>query len=230
VAQYDGRAVRARWVLGSAVPGDALLAMSAAYTEADGNTTGVALLDGRVHNWLWKPDMGGLIVVGSRGGLDFLDMRRGGTLGGLFLRPGNSLVDFSTLLRRVQDDGGSAFQTYLLAGDGELRLNSDRSSQEHRERRLLALARYKQNPIYCVVDLPSQGLRQGYTLYQAADIAMKSLQTPEPQGPGLTVLAVANLDTGAKDFLIARDARGQPVRARQPEGVVPSNLLVLEPS
>lgn len=230
VAQYDGHAVRARWVLGSAVPGDALLAMSAAYTEADGNTTGVALLDGRVHNWLWKPDMGGLIVVGSRGGLDFLDMRRGGTLGGLFLRPGSSLVDFSTLLRRVQDDGGSAFQTYLLAGDGELRLNPDRSSQEHRERRLLALAVYKKNPIYCVVDLPSQGFQQGYTLYQAAEIAMKSLQTPEPNGPGLKVLAVANLDTGAKDFLIARDGRGQPVRARQPEGVVPSNLLVLEPS
>lgn len=229
VAQYDGRAVRARWMLGGAVPGDALLAMSAAYTESDGNTTGVALLDGRVHNWLWKPDMGGLIVVGGNGGLDFLDMRRGGTLWGLFLRPGSSLVDFSTLLRRVQDDGGSAFQTYLLAGDGELRLNPDRSSQEHRERRLLALARYRTNPIYCVVDLPSQGLRQGYTLYQAAEIAMNALQTPEPQGPGLEVLAVANLDTGARDFLVARDGRGQPVRARRPEGVVPSNLLVLEP-
>lgn len=228
VAQYDGRAVRARWVLGSAVPRDALLAMSAAYTESDGNTTGIAMLNGRVHNWLWKPDMGGLIVVGSRGNLDFLDMRRGGTFGGLFLRPGSSLVDFSTLLRHVQEDGGSAFQTYLLAGDGELRLNPDQSSQQLRERRLLALARYNKNPIYCVVDLPSQGIQQGYTLYQAAEIAMKSLQTPEPHGPGLTVLAVANLDTGAKDFLIARDGRGQPVRARQPAGVVPSNLLVLE--
>lgn len=230
VGQYDGRALRARWSVGATVPGDALLAMSAAYTEADGNTTGVSVLDGRVHNWLWKPDMGGLIVLGRSGALDFIDMRRGGTLGGQFLRPGTSLVDFSTLIRHVQDDGGSAFQTYLLAGDGELRLNPDRSSQEIRERRLLALARYGKNPIWCVVDLPSGLVRQGYTLYQAAEIAMQALQTPAPDGPGLKVLAVANLDTGAKDFMIARDGGGRPVRQVQPSGVVPSNLLVIEPS
>ena len=169
-----------------------------------------------------------MIVVGREGNLTFMDMRRGSNLNGYFLRPGSSLVDFSRLLRQVQDDRGSAFQTFLLAGDGELRLNPDRSSQEHRERRLLALARYRNNPIYCVVDLPSEGLRQGYTLYQAAEIAMQALQTPEPAGPGLQVMAVANLDTGAKDFMVAQDGQGRPVRRRQPNGVVPSNLLVLE--
>jgi hypothetical protein len=138
-------------------------------------------------------------------------------------------VDFASLLRTVEEERGSAFQTYLLAGDGELRLNPDRSSQQIRERRLLALARYGRNVIWCVVDLPAGVVRQGYTLYQAAEIAMQALETPEPEGPGLDVVAVANLDTGAKDFLVARDPGGRVLRSRQPEGVVPSNLLVIEP-
>lgn len=229
VAQYDGRSVRTRWTLGSDIPDDALLAMSAAYSEVEGHIAGVSIVQGRVKNWLWKPDMGGLIVVGHDGSVEFLDMRRGGELGGRFLRPGSSLVDFSALMRTIQDDGGSAFQTFLLAGDGELRLNPDRSSQEIRERRLLVIARYKGNPIWCVVDLPQPELRQGYTLYQAAQVAMGALTTPEPEGPGLEVLAVANLDTGAKDFLVARDGQGRVVRETRPFGVVPSNLLLIEP-
>lgn len=230
VAQYDATKVRTSWRLGNDVPGDALLAMSAAYSEADGTTAGLAIAGGRVNNWLWKPDMGGMIVVGSRGRPTLLDMRRGGLLHGRFVRPGSSLADFSSVVRGVEADGGSAFQTYLLAGDGELRLNPDRSSQELRERRLLALASYRGNPILCVVDLPRSGLRQGYTLYQAAQIAIDALQTPGTAGPGLKVSAVANLDTGARDVMIARDGGGRIVRQGQLPLATATNLLVIEPS
>ncbi len=230
VAQYDAKKVRTSWRLGNTVPGDALLAMSAAYSEGDGSTAGIAIAGGRVNNWLWKPDMGGLVVVATGGRSTFVDMRRGGLLNGRFVRPGSSLADFSTVLRDVQADGGSAFQTYLLAGDGELRLNPDSSSQEIRERRLLALASYKGNPILCVVDLPRGVLRQGYTLYQAAQIAMDALQTPGPAGPGLKVSAVANLDTGARDVMIARDGQGRVVRQGQLPLETATNLFVIEPS
>jgi hypothetical protein len=230
VAQYDAKKVRTSWRLGSTVPSGALLAMSAAYSEVEGGTAGIAIAGGRVNNWLWKPDMGGLIVVATSGRSTFIDMRRGGLLNGRFVRPGSSLADFSTVLRDVQSDGGSAFQTYLLAGDGELRLNPDRSSQEIRERRLLALASYKGNPILCVVDLPRGVLRQGYTLYQAAQIAMDALQTPGPAGPGLTVSAVANLDTGARDVMVARDGQGRVVREGQLPLATATNLFVIEPS
>lgn len=230
VAQYDARKVRTSWRLGSGVPGNALLAMSAAYSEGDGGTAGIAIANGSVHNWLLKPDMGGLVVVGADGSSSFIDIKRGGPLNGRFLRPGSSLADFSTLLRDVQSDRASVFQTYLLADGGELRLNPDRSSQEIRERRLLALATYRNHPILCVVDLPRGGIRQGYTLYQAAEIAMNALQTPEPDGPGLTVSGVANLDTGARDVMLARDGQGRTVR----QGVLPidtaTNLFVIEPT
>jgi hypothetical protein len=81
-----------------------------------------------------------------------------------------------------------------------------------------------------VVDLPRGVLRQGYTLYQAAQIAMDALQTPGPAGPGLTVSAVANLDTGARDVMVARDGQGRVVREGQLPLATATNLFVIEPS
>lgn len=230
VGLYDARKLKVSWSGDSRPPGEALLAMSAAYTDEDGRSSGVAIRAGAMQNWLWKPDLGGLVVVDEDGGVHLLDMRRGGSLFGRFLRPGASLVDFSTVLRTVQARHGSAFQTHLLAGGGVLRLNPDRASQQVRERRLLVLAHYRANTILCVVDLPAGGIRQGFTLHDAADIAKHALETPEAQGgPGLKVEAIANLDTGAKDFLVARDGKGGVARLKAPETVVPSNLLLFTP-
>ena len=61
------------------------------------------------------------------------------------------------------------------------------------------------------VDIPGQH-RQ--SLFEAAVTAYAALNTPEAEGgPGLRVLAIANLDVGSYDILAAFDDHGRSLRS-----------------
>ena len=180
-----------------------LLATSGSYVNADSRTAGLAVVGGVVENYLISPRMEGLVYFTSDGEMGILDMRNGGTLPGQSsnIRPLKSLRDLHTLLAWLDREGGSAFQTHLLAHAGQLTIDEAKAKPDLRERRLLVQASYKGNPIVCLVDIPG---RNRQSLFRAALVTAQALSTPnENGGPGLTVEAIANLDVGSFDVLKA---------------------------
>jgi hypothetical protein len=220
----EGRGVNAGQLAGD---GRLLLATAGSYVTAEGRTSGLSVLDGKVRNFLISPKMDGLVVVRGDGTLAVLDLKRGSALPGTerVLRPLRSLSDFHALLSWLRKDGASAFQTHLLAAEGRLVIDGDRASGTLRERRLLVDAHYRGHPITVVVDIPGAH-RQ--SLFEAAVVALKSLETDEADGgPGLEVRAIANLDVGSYDILEAKQPDGTLLR-RGPQPLSKAmNLLVV---
>jgi hypothetical protein len=204
-----------------------LLATAGSYVTAEGRTAGLSVLDGVVNNFLISPKMDGLVVVRGDGTLSVLDLKRGSPLPGTErnLQPLRSLSDFHALVRWLRDDGASAFQTHLLAANGQLVIDGARASGELRERRLLVDAAYRGHPITVFVDIPGAH-RQ--SLFEAAVVALRALETPEDQGgPGLSVRAIANLDVGSYDILEATSTEGTLLRQGPQPLNKAMNLLVV---
>jgi len=145
--------------------------------------------------------------------LSILDIRRGGRLPReeQQIRPLVRLRDYAHLLNWLKHERGSAFQTHVLYADGVPSIEQGRADGELAPRHLLIDADYLdahggEHPIIAVVDLPGS-----VTLYQAMEYAVNALQNPAPNGPGLSVVAVANLDTGICNVLHAWRPDGTPV-------------------
>lgn len=221
VALYDAAKVRvgyhqvggggtSRQALGRG--GTALLAAAGSYVTAEGKTAGLSALDGHVDNFLISNKMEGLVVVDGLGRLTMLDMREGGRLPGLDspLQPLERLADLHLLLRWLEEHDASAFQTHLLGSGGALAIDPGKASGELRERRLLVQAAYQGHPIVAVVDLPGS---PKVSLFEAAVIAIQALRTPQEQGgPGLDVVAIANLDVGSYNALESWSDDGRTLR------------------
>jgi len=221
VAIYDASRVRvgyhqvggegtSRAALGHGHP--VLLATAGSYVTADNKTAGLSALDGSVDNFLISNKMDGLVVIDDQGGLTMLDMRHGGRLPGnaSLLRPLERLGDLHQLLRWLEDHRASAFQTHLLGYQGQLSIDASKASSAVRERRMLVQAAYRGHPLVAVVDLPGT---PKVSLYEAAVIALQALRTPESKGgPGLDVVAIANLDVGSYNALEAWSDDGSRLR------------------
>lgn len=235
VSQFDGARTELDYVMPEGrgvstgqLAGDRhlLLATAGSYVTGEGRTSGLSVLDGKVRNFLISPKMDGLVIVRGDGTLAVLDLKRGSALPGTerTLRPLRSLSDFHALLTWLRKDGASAFQTHLLAADGRLVIDGDRSSGTLRERRLLVDAHYRGHPITVFVDIPGAH-RQ--SLFEATVVALKSLETAETDGgPGLEVRSIANLDVGSYDILEARQPDGALLR-RGPQPVSKAMNLLL---
>lgn len=204
-----------------------LLATAGSYVTAEGRTSGLSVLGGTVKNFLISPKMDGLVVVRGDGSLAVLDLKRGSALPGTerVLQPLRSLSDLHALLTWLRKDRASAFQTHLLAAEGQLVIDGARSSGTLRERRLLVDAHHRGHPITVIVDIPGSH-RQ--SLFEAAVVALKSLETSEEAGgPGLEVRAIANLDVGSYDILEASSTEGTLLRqGPQPLSKAMNLLLV----
>ena len=203
-----------------------LVATAGSYVTAEGRTSGLSVLDGTVRNFLISPKMDGLVVIRGDGSLAVLDLKRGSPLPGTerVLQPLRSLSDLHLLLTWLRQDQASAFQTHLLAADGQLVIDGDRSSGTLRERRLLVDAHYRGHPITVFIDIPGAH-RQ--SLFEAAVVALKSLETSETEGgPGLEVRAIANLDVGSYDILEAQNPDGALLR-RGPQPLSKAMNLLL---
>lgn len=217
----DGRSASRQ---GLADRGTPLLLTSGSYVTTEGRTAGLSAYNGRIVNFLLDPKMDGLVLF-EGGAVHVLDLRRGGRLPGLDrpLQPLNDLGDLHALIRWIRDRGASGFQTHLLASGGALTIDPSRASAELRERRLLVLARYKTNPIVGVLDIPGAN-RQ--SLAEAARVALLVFSTPESRGgPGLTVDAIANLDVGSYDILMAWTDEGALARQGPVDLSLAKNLL-----
>lgn len=185
-----------------------LLALAGSYVTTQGRTAGLSAVDGTVENFLISSSIGGLVAFDRQGRVHMLDMRNGGMLPGLSapIQPLERLPDLHTLLRWIEDNGASAFQTHLLGVGGALAIDESKASGTLRERHLLVQAAYQGHPIIAVIDLP--GTPQ-VSLFEAAVIAIQALRTPESEGgPGLDVISIANLDVGSYNALEAWNDRG----------------------
>jgi len=194
-----------------------VLAMSGAYVDGfkcSGGPAEFSASAGAVDNYMIEPDKGGLVAL-SKGpsALSILDIRRGGRLPReeQQIRPLVRLRDYAHLLNWLKHERGSAFQTHVLYADGVPSIEQGRADGELAPRHLLIDADYLdahggEHPIIAVVDLPGS-----VTLYQAMEYAVNALQNPAPNGPGLSVVAVANLDTGICNVLHAWRPDGTPV-------------------
>jgi len=212
VAQFSPQDTRASLHMGPVAHSDGLLlATAGSYVTQEGRTSGLAVVDGRVENFLPALDMDGLVIF-HRTGLHTLNLDRGGTLPGSrsMLRPMHSLGDLHALISWLRREQASAFQTHLLVHDGAYTIDQAKASKDLRERRVLVRAEYQGNPIDVVIDLPAGG-PGGMTLFEAAVTAVQALAAPEPAGPGLTVREIANLDVGSFNILEAWDAGGTSV-------------------
>lgn len=190
----------------------------------DGRTAGLAVEGGRPENFLVSPKLGGIVIT-HEDGVIIGDLREGMRLPGIDrdLRPVRSLTDFVALLRWLDEHDASAFQTHVLASELGLTIDASKSQPDLRERRLLVTARYRNNPIVAVMDIPGSN-RQ--SLFAAAVATYAALTTPEAKGgPGLTVTGIANLDVGSFDILEARTMGGEVVR-RGPVGIGGAHNLV----
>jgi len=199
-----------RQALGGGHP--VLLATAGSYVTADLKTSGLSAVDGSIDNFLISNKMDGLVIIDAAGRLATLDMRAGGPLPGESqpIQPLEHLADLHRLLAWLQDHDASAFQTHLLGYGGQLTIDEATASPTLRERRLLVQAAYRGHPIVAVVDLPGS---PKVTLFEAAIIAIQALRTPEQEGgPGLDVVAVANLDVGSYNALTAWTDGGQVLR------------------
>ncbi len=213
LALYDAQKVRVGFqaVNGGGFQRDphSLLALAGSYVTAQGRTAGLSAVDGQVENFLISSTIGGLVAFDRDGGVHLLDMRNGGMLPGLStpIRPLERLADLHTLLRWIDENGASAFQTHLLGVDGQLAIDEAKASGTLRERHLLVQAAYKGHPIVAVIDLPGS---PQVSLFEAAIIAIQALRTPESEGgPGLDVIGIANLDVGSYNALEAWTDEGR---------------------
>lgn len=213
VALYDAQKVRVGFqaVNGQGFQRDrtSLLALAGSYVTAQGRTAGLSAVDGQVENFLISSSIGGLVAFDRDGGVHLLDMRNGGMLPGLSapIRPLERLADLHTLLRWIDKNGASAFQTHLLGVGGQLAIDEAKASGTLRERHLLVQAAYKGHPIIAIIDLPGS---PQVSLFEAAIITIQALRTPEDQGgPGLDVIGIANLDVGSYNALEAWTDEGK---------------------
>jgi hypothetical protein len=236
VAQFDGTAVDLEYSIHDQ-PGISeadlgsgrtrYLVTSGTYATAARQTSGLAVVDGEVRNFLITPKADGLVIYEPKAGLHMLDMRRGGRLPGesVIIRPLRRISDFSHLRRWLREHRAWAFQTHLLYADGEPRIDAERANPEPRERRLLVDAEYRGHPIIVVVDLPSAV--GGYSLYEAMAIVERALRTAQPDGPELDVIGIANLDVGAYDILLAWNDRGEQLRVGRQPLHIGQNLITI---
>ena len=181
--------------------GQLLVAAAGSYVTATGETSGLAAFGGRIENFLISPKMDGLVLVHPEHGVHLLDMRAGGELPGRSgeLRPLRSLSDLQELTAWIEAEGASAFQTHLLVTPRGFAIDEETSDPDLRERRLLVQGAYNGSPVFAMVDLPGTS---PVSLFEAAVIAARALETPESEGgPGWQVQAVANLDVGSYDIL-----------------------------
>lgn len=237
VAQLAPRSTRMSYVLASDVGtteqalsgkagGSLLLATSGSYVTPSGQTSGLAVFDGRVENFLISHKMDGLVIVHPKHGLSLLDMRKGGSLPGQseVIRPLRSITDLQNLVSWLEEEGASAFQTHLLVSETGITIDEETASPEQRERRLLVQCDYQGSPIIALVDIPGQN---AVSLFEAAVIAKQTLETPASQGgPGLRVTGVANLDVGSYDVLRVWDQNGRGVRD-SPKSLSAAHNLIL---
>ena len=221
VALYDASKVRVGYhevdghgishaSLGAGHP--VLLAMAGSYVTADDKTAGLSAVDGNIDNFLISNKMDGLVIIDDRGGLSMLDMRQGGRLPGqqAEIRPLERLDDLHVLLHWLADHRASAFQTHLLGYHGDLAIDESKASSTVRERHMLVQAAFQGHPIIAVVDLPGT---PKVSLFEGAVIALQALRTPADQGgPGLDVVAIANLDVGSYNALQAWSDDGRTLR------------------
>ncbi|MFK7927091.1 MAG: hypothetical protein AB8H79_02800 [Myxococcota bacterium] len=192
------------------LPNDWRLATSGSYVTDNKRTSGLAVIDGRPVNFLLSTKMEGVVITHENGVL-LGDLRDGTRLPGIgrVLRPMRSLSDFRALLDWLRDHRASAFQTHLLVSEAGLAIDETKASPTQRERRLLATGTRNGVSQVAIIDIPGSN-RQ--SLCEAALSAMALLTTdPAKGGPGWTVTGIANLDVGAYDILVARDAAGRPV-------------------
>ncbi|RME23843.1 MAG: hypothetical protein D6798_12680 [Deltaproteobacteria bacterium] len=207
--KIDGRGT-SRSALGQGHP--VLLAMAGSYVTADLKTSGLSAIGGTIDNFLISNKMDGLVIIDADGRLWTLDMRAGGPLPGETqpIQPLEHLADLHRLLAWLQDHRASAFQTHLLGYGGRLTIDEATASPTLRERRLLVQAAWRGHPIVAVVDLPGT---PKVSLFEAAIIAIQALRTPpDAGGPGLDVIAVANLDVGSYNALTAWTDSGRVLR------------------
>ena len=237
VAQFAPRSTRMSYVLASELGtseqalraksgGTLLLATSGSYVTPSGQTSGLAVFDGRVENFLISHKMDGLVIVHPQHGLSLMDMRKGGSLPGQseVIRPLRSITDLQNLVSWLEEEGASAFQTHLLVSETGITIDEETASPDQRERRLLVQCNYKGSPIVALVDIPGQN---AVSLFEAAVIAKQALETPESQGgPGLTVTGVANLDVGSYDVLRVWNQGGGRVRD-SPKSLSDAHNLIL---
>ena len=198
VALYDATKVRvgyhaidgkgtSRQALGGGK--SALLAAAGSYVTQDLKTAGLSSVDGHVDNFLISNKMEGLVIIDGDGRLHMLDMRDGGRLPGsqVPIQPLERLADLHLLLRWLEDNQASAFQTHLLVH-----------------------AEYQGHPLVAVVDLPGTPKT---SLFEAAVIAIQALRAPESEGgPGLDVVSIANLDVGSYNALESWSDDGRTLR------------------
>jgi hypothetical protein len=212
MALFDAQKMQVDWGAARSLPRGTLLACAASYVTANKLTAGFAMTKGVVTNFAISSKMDGLVVLRPGAPPLILDLKRGATLpdGRRPLRPLVDLNDLSELMDWLRDTSASAFQTHLLVSDGALVIDSGRASAELRERRLLVTARYKRSPIVAIIDIPGSSKM---SLHEAALVSLHALTTPAPDGPGLTVEGVANLDVGSYDILQALDSNGEVLRA-----------------
>lgn len=186
-----------------------VLATSGGYTNVSGQPEGFTTEEGNVVNPVVMPDRHGLAML-SAGGINVLNMKDKEFLlpeGETIDNPLNSLLAYARLLEWSKRRRATLFQTHLLAYSDTMLIDPQKANPEVRERRILALARDKNNQrLYHVVfNVTKQ--------YQLAPLAAEIFGLLQKRN--LKVEAILNLDVGTFNILQVYDDSGNPLPGMQ---------------